>query len=209
MITSKSLHGINIVFLFRERAVEAPTNEIFARLFGGDDTRGVYFFDDPHIQTKMLSVPARKLEVFWEGRRLRIEDRAIREPDDSTLVRDAWEVIHKLFPNPGEIFEGMGVNMDVYFQFKDVIRLGDIFLRFNPMPLDFGDAIKDLGFQWTIQKKDASLEGYFVKVTAPLELAVHLNRHFLFRKLPTVDEFAKLVEESYRELDGTIGNLSL
>lgn len=209
MITSKSLHSINVVFLFREHAVEPPTNEAFTRLFTGDEARGIYFFEDPYIRTKMLSIPTRKLEVFWEGNRLRIEDRSAQEPQESGLFRDAWEVVQKLYPDAGEVFEGMGANMDVYFQFKDVIQLGDIFTRFNPVPLDFGDGVKDFGCQWTIQKKDASLEGYFVKITAPLELAVHLNRHFRFKKLPKMEEFAKLITGSYQGLDRTIGNLSL
>ncbi|MEK7465276.1 MAG: hypothetical protein AAB631_00700 [Patescibacteria group bacterium] len=200
---------MNIVFLFREGIITPPSNEALIGLFQGDASRGVHLLDDTAIGTKMLDVPSQNVQVFWEGRRLRIEDKKNQEPDESSLFKSAWDIFEKLFPEKKEALEGVGANFDLYYQFSDVIRLEEIFSRLHPTPKMLGDSLLDFGWQWTVGMGDGSLEGYFVKITAPLELAVHFNKHLRVRALPRMEEFATIMKGSYRNLDHTIGGLAL
>ena len=209
MIRSKSLHKANVAFLLDPR-VPVPENAVFTSLFRGVEAQGINFMDDPIIQTKVLSVPKAGLQVVWEGRRLRIEDNAALPPEDSRLPHRAREIFQKLFGEQKNALTGFGFNFDVYYQMRDVIRIDELFRRMAPAPSEFGTGLMDFGWQWTVQRKDGKrLDGYFVKVTAPLELVMHHNPHFNQGTLPTEAEFVSLFADAYRSLDAVVENFDL
>lgn len=161
-------------------------------LFSGEDAKGARFNDNSNVNLKILEVPAVGLSIILEGKRLRIEDRSLKNPEDSSLIEHATTIFQKLFPNNANILTGYGFNFDLYYQLRDVVRINDLFAQINPSPMPLGETLVNLGWQWTIARKDGrSFDGYFLKITAPLEVAVHHNLHQNDKKLPTTEELKK------------------
>lgn len=209
MITSKSLNQANMVFVVNAK-MAMPANTDFTSLFIGDVATGINFIDDPIANTKFLNIPKVGLTVVWDGKRLRIDDVSCKDPENSDFVADAIEIYNKLFSDKLVSLEGFGFNFDVYYQLKDVVRINELFLNISPRGLLFGSGLVDLGWQWTIAHKDGErLDGFFVKVTAPMELAVHHNAHFSKKSLPSGEEAKKLFSAIYRSMHEIVGGLSL
>ncbi|MBI5912987.1 hypothetical protein HY839_00935 [Candidatus Azambacteria bacterium] len=205
MLTSKSLFHSNLAILFPEQGFAAPDNGAFAALCGGKGAEGARFFDDPFARTKMLTLPALGLKAVLEGRRLRVEDESASEPDKSRLTVEASRIAHALFPNTA--LEGFGLNIDATCRFNNVIRIQNMFEHFfGAEPLGRAD-LRDFGFQFTIDRGAGNTDIYFIKITAPLEIALHVNRHFAERTLPAPDRLQQLFEDCYNEIDTIIAHL--
>lgn len=208
-IKNKSLYGVNIVFLLNESA-PAPENSEFTSLFSGDIAEGMNFFDNAGIRAKILDVPKLSLSVIFEGRRLRIEDRSQKEFSESVLIENAVKVYNHLFGDKPGALAGYGFNFDLVYQLKDVVRIHELFGQISPTGIAMGDGLMDLGWQWTISNKNGKkLEGYFVKVSAPMELSVHHNAHYNERILPKAEELKKQMEEDYEKVHMVIESLML
>ncbi len=206
---SKSLHQANIIFLFADSYGFIPDNREFNSLFGGKEAAGVNFMDDPAIRTKMLDIPGAGLQVIWEGTRLRIEDKNAHEPADSKLVAEALRIYRALVPANAPL-RGFGFNFDVFFQFDSVIRLQDMLGRLASPVVDFGNNLMDFGWQWTVSSNDAKrLTRYFVKITAPLELAMHVNYHYAADALPPEKEIAARHGAGYAGIDPVVNGFNL
>lgn len=209
MIKSKSLYAANIVFLFKESSTP-PENAEFTNLFSGEVAKGINFMDNPAMMAKLMDVPKLGLSVVWEGKRLRVEDRQSKEPEESLLVNRSHEIFGKLYKNRANELAGFGFNFDMFFQLKDVIRINELFTQIHPASMETGDSLLDLGWQWTLSYKGGDhLEGYFVKITAPLEIAVHHNSHHKANVLPSEKELQKLFSAAYGKITRTIEGLSL
>ncbi len=183
MITAKSLHKADIVTLLPEAGFQEPPNEVFAALYSGDRARGVRFLHDPIIKSKMLVLPEQKLRVVLEGRRLQVADEQGVEPDKSSIPGEIVRIQEALFGKAS--LAGYGFNFDCYFRFNNVLALKERFTRLfgNAVPLEGAD-LSALGIQFTLDRGGV-LDTWFFKITAPLEIAVHVNRHFPYHALPT------------------------
>lgn len=206
MITSKSLFTSNIVFVFDEKNFYAPDNSVFASLYGGEKSEGAKFLDDPIIKTKVLTLPKLGLKIIFDGKRLRIDEQKGEEPQKSILVKEVFEIKRKLF---GEHpLSGFGFNFDIYYRFNNVIPINDIFSGMFRDSVAGAGNLLDFGFQFTLSKNKKEIsDTWFIKITAPLEMAVHLNRHFNAKKLPAQEELQKLFETCYNETDELIQKL--
>lgn len=199
-IKNTSVYGTNIIFLLNEH-INYPENNAFLTLFSGDKSKGMNFSDNSNVSLKVLEVPAMGISVVLEGRRLRIEDRLLKSPEESDLPEVARQIFTKLFVGQESSLLGYGFNFDIIYQLKEVVRINDIFSQINPNSLDNGDSLLNLGWQWTLSRKDGKgFDGYFLKITAPLEIAVHHNSHYNEKILPTKDELNKGFVKSFSEI---------
>lgn len=205
MMTSKSLFHANVAFVFPDKEFAAPDNGAFVAIYRGKDAEGARFFDDPFARTKMLALPSLQLKAVLEGRRLRIEDESANEPDKSRLTAEASRIAGALFPNTA--IEGFGINIDATCRFNNVIRIQNMFEHFfGAEPLARAD-LRDFGFQFTIDRGKGNIDIYFLKVTAPLEIALHVNRHFAETAIPTPERLQLLFEDCYNEIDTIVTHL--
>lgn len=210
MIKSHSLHKSNIVFVFKEHNVAPPENHEIAGLYVGDAAKASQLVDDPLMRMKILDVPARGLQIAWEARRLRIEDMRAVEPEESTLVEDAF-MIYETLVAPRKIFlDSYGFNFEVYYQTADVIRINDHYNEISGTFLEVGAGLMDFGWQWTVAKKNGkALDGYFLKVTAPLEFTMHHNAHVSARELPSKKDLEAAFRTAYKTTASVAANLKL
>ncbi len=208
MINSKSLHKSNVVLVFRDRNLPPPENDEMAALYSGDLGRGVQLVDDPLVRTKVLDVPVLKLQIAWEGNRLRAEDLRALEPEDSLLMEEMTKAYDKLREKRTMEIEAFGFNFDVFYQTADIIRIGDIWNEISKMPLAIGESLLDLGYQWTsAEKSGRRTDAYFTKVTAPLEFVIHHNAHYNARALPPLKELKDLFKKAYEATHAAADNL--
>lgn len=195
---NSSLYKANLIVVLAGKDTVPPENPIFASVVTGPEAAGISLIDDPVMRIKHLSVPKLNLQIVWEGERLRIEDEQALEPKESLLVKKMSQAVKSLFPNHNPKIAGFGFNFELYYQFPDVIRMQDYFNSISSNTMSMGDGLKDFGWQWTmVSKNNKQLDGYFLKITAPLELAVHHNAHFVASELPGEKELQKIFEEAY------------
>ncbi len=195
---NSSLYKANLILVLSGRDAIPPENPVFASAVTGPSAAGISLIDDPVMRIKHLSVPKLNLQIVWEGERLRIEDEQALEPKDSLLVKQMSQTVKNLFPSHNPKIAGFGFNFELYYQFPDVIRMQDYFQEISTNFMAVGDALKDFGWQWTVVSKNSKrLDGYFLKITSPLELAVHHNAHFVASELPGEKELQKIFEEAY------------
>ncbi len=193
-----SLHKVNLITVFLGKDAIPPENPIFASAVTGPESAGISLIDDPVMRIKHLSVPKLNMQIVWEGERLRIEDEQGLEPKESLLAKKMSQTVKNLFPSHNPKIAGFGFNFELYYQFSDVIRMNEAFQAVSSRSLDMGDGLKDFGWQWTMVSKDSKrLDGYFLKITSPLELAVHHNAHFVASELPGEKELQKIFESAY------------
>jgi hypothetical protein len=210
MIKSHSLHKSNIVFVFKEHVVSPPENHEIVGLYTGAAAKGAQLVDDPMMRMKILDVPARGLQVAWEARRVRVEDMRAVEPDASTLAEDAV-MVYETLCSPRKIsLDSFGFNFEVYYQTADVIRINDHYNEIAGIFLDLGAGLMDFGWQWTVAEKNGKeLNGYFLKVTAPLEFTMHHNTHIAARELPSKKDLQVMFENAYEATNRTAAMLKL
>lgn len=207
MITAKSLFHSNIVFLFEEGKFQAPENEEFMRLYSGEASKGARFFEDPVLNAKVLILPQIKLKITLENRRLRIDDDSQNEPKNSRLIKDAFEIYQKLFPQPAQqqALESFGFNFDIHFRFNNVLDSRYMFEQVFGKEILKKFDLKDFGFQFTLDKSEKNFADlWFLKITAPLELAIHINRHFPLKTLPPLEQLFEMFENCYNETNEII-----
>lgn len=205
-ITSKSLYNSNIVFVFEEGNILLPDNSILTSLYRGKEAAGARFVDHLTLNTKILDLPELKIKIVTEPSRLRIEDLSQENPDNSKLIQEANNVYQKLFSQSSLI--GFGFNFDLYYRFDNLIQVQELFKNLvNQKILNEAD-LRDLGIQFTLDKDGGKKqEIYFVKITAPFEIAVHANHHFRLKKLPGQNEIERLFKKCYANIDPVIENL--
>ena len=203
MITSKSIQHSNITCVFNEQQFVTPDNMAFQLLFTGEIAKGMRFLDDPVIGAKVLTLPQLKIKVVLEGRRLRIEDESQEEPAVTQLIAHASTIINGLFPHT--LLDAFGFNFDVYYRFNNVIPMKHIFENtFGKQVLKKTD-LRDFGMQFSLDTgKLGIVDTYFLKVTAPLELVVHMNRHFPAKKIAPEKELKTMMATCYNEIDEII-----
>ena len=205
-ITYKSLHHVNIVFIFDEKKFVMPENSAILSVYPSPANGGANFADDVTIRTKVLDLPRLKLQISVEPNRLRIDDNSEGELKDSMLLKDSTMICEKLFPNAS--LTGFGFNFDLYYQFENVLMIKEFFSRFIEAKILEGTNLLDLGVQFTLEKEGGlRRDTYFLKVTAPLELAVHVNSHFFTPQILDQTATKELLEKCYEEVDGVIENV--
>ncbi len=207
-ITSRSLHHANIVFVFDESRFLPPENHLLTSFYRGEAAIGSRFVDDPIMRTKILDLPKIKLQVTVEPGRLKVDDGSQEEPDKSSLIEEAEKIYRQFFQQ--NKLTGFGFNFDVYYQTDRVVRLEDLFDSFAGKEALRKRQLLHLGWQFTLEKDGGDRrETYFVKITAPMEVAVHANYHFSlnppsYLKLPELPEMKKNFRDCYRETDELI-----
>ncbi|MBI5400870.1 MAG: hypothetical protein HZB12_02040 [Candidatus Yonathbacteria bacterium] len=198
MITSKSLHHANIALIFDEKSFALPESADLMALYRGEEAKGARLVDDPVIRAKVLTLPAIQTRFTVEYPRVRIDDESGAELAQSKLAhhaRHAYDAIFVKHP-----LTAWGINMDIYFRTQKLILLKDIFSSyFSEQALEGADLL-DTGIQFTIRRKKV-VEVWFIKVTAPLELAVHVNRHFKDVDFPDEKGLHDALEKCYNETD--------
>jgi hypothetical protein len=211
-ITSKSIHHSNIVYVFDESRFSPPENHLLTSFYRGDAGAGSRFIDDPALRTKVLDLPKLKLQISVEPGRLRVDDTSQAEPGQSFLIQQADKLYRELFSRNRLI--GFGFNFDIYYQTDRVIRQGDIFANFAGKAVTERSELLDLGVQFTLEKEGGQRrETYFVKITAPMEVAVHANYHFPIMKMsgalgmPESEDVEASFEDYYRKTDDLIREL--
>lgn len=205
MITSKSLHHSNITLLFDRTTIQVPDNALLSSLYNQEKSKGAQFVDDPLIHSKLLTLPAINLRVIWENGRLRIEDESQNEPEKSTLAKETTYIYEKLFGKQKLL--GYGFNYDIFYRYNNVIGMERIFTHFFGKEILEHADLRDIGVQFTLEKKNKNItEVWFLKITAPLEVAVHINRHFAENELPKQDKLHILFENCYTEADNVMKN---
>ena len=204
-IIAKQLERSNVVFAFREGAIQPPEPSRIFSLYGGDASKGSLFSDNPAMSTRVFEFPALGLMWIFEGSRVRVEDKRFRSPQDSKLPQEMLRVLKALYPNVAPIAQGF--NYDILYRMDIVIPVADImgsFLRKEAV-----ENIADFGWQYTLTKeKGKRAETYFFKVVSPIEFSVHANYHF--NNIGTVEErdLQKSFEHSYREVDKALDHIA-
>lgn len=203
-VTSKSLHHSNVVIVFSDTGFRSPEIGELASLYSGEDARGARFIEDPVLQTKLLALPKLNIKITIEGMRLRVDDDLGNDPKEARIIRDLLMTKKKLFSDTK--VTGFGFNYDVYYKFNNIIPIRDIFENFFNKEVLGGKELRDIGVQFTVESGGGKIvDTWFFKIVSPLELAVHLNRHFSQSTIPTEKEIARLFENCYnREIDEVI-----
>lgn len=196
MITSKSLHHSNIALLFHEKSFALPESADLMALYRGEEAKGARLVDDPVLRAKVLTLPALKTRITVEYPRVRIDDESGVELEKSRLAKDArntYDALFSRFP-----LAAWGINMDIYFRTQNMIQLRELFLPYFEEEALVGADLLDTGIQFTVRKKKY-VEVWFLKVTAPLEVAVHVNRHFTGVDFPDQKGLEDALEKCYNE----------
>jgi hypothetical protein len=202
----KSLHQSNVVFVFDQVGFISPENSKFAGIYEGEAGTGARFVDDPVIQSKFLSVPKKQLTVSLEGLRLRIDDESKLNPDSSTLVEESVKIYSKLFDTAK--LSAYGFNFDFFYRFPELIPSEYLFKTFVSEDVLKKSKLSDLGIQFVLDKDGGrAKEVYFIKITSPLELAVHYNYHAMAKELPKKERLQELFEKAYEAADELVNNL--
>lgn len=205
---SHSLYKANLITVLLGKDAVPPENSVFTSVVAGKEAAGASFIDDPVMRVKHLAVPNLKMQIVWEGERLRLEDEDALEPKKSFLVKKMHESVKKLFPSRQPKIAGFGFNFELYYQFPDVIKTNDFFANVSSQNIGMGGALKDFGWQWTTVSWDSKrLDGYFLKVVSPLELAVHHNAHFVAEELPPEKKLQEIFESAYLSTHKTVESL--
>jgi len=195
-ITSKSLHHSNVVIVFDETRFEPPDNKDFSSLYGGEDARGLRFLEDPILQTKILALPEAKLKVTLEGFRLRVDDDSDNEPKNSRIIKDVISIKERLFQKIP--IAGFGFNYDILYRFNNVMPIQEMFGKFFSGKILESRELRHMGIQFTLESKKGEIaDTWFFKIVSPLELAVHLNRHFRRKELPGEKNLVALFGDCY------------
>lgn len=205
---SKSLFQSNAVIIFDDPRYQPPDSSLILSWFTSAEATGARVLDDPYIHTKVITLPVLKIKVVLEPNRLLIYDES---QDEHTFDRAAKELL-RLY----EIgFKGLrlgavGFNFDVYYHFANVVRINDVFAEiFGKITEQTNDLI-DMGWQFSLDADGGKRrETYFFKVTAPLDIATHVNHHLPLNKLPTEKEFLSSCKKSYDRADELVNNLNL
>jgi len=175
-IVSKSVHHSNIVFVFDGSRFVVPENHEFTSFYRGEEAAGARFIDDPVLRTKVLDLPKKKIQITVEPQRLKVDDNSQEDPERSVLIAEAEKVYRQFFLSCKLI--GYGFNYDIYYQTDGVIRTSDLLEKFVGKEALWKSDLLDIGVQFTLAKDDGKRETYFVKITSPMEVAIHVNYHF-------------------------------
>lgn len=198
MITSKSLHHANIALIFNERTFSLPESSDFMALYQGKEAKGARLVDDAVLRAKVLTLPAIQTRLTLEGSRLRIDDESGSELEKSRLTKDAHHAYVSLFKRYP--LSAWGINMDIYFRTQNLVQIQSLFSAyFGDEALEGADLL-DTGIQFTLRRKKY-VEVWFLKVTGPLEVAVHVNRHFTGVEFPNEKGLQDALEKCYNETD--------
>lgn len=197
-IVQKSYHHGNVTVIFNPDRFAMPENADLGAIHRGEEAKGARLTDDAVLGAKVLILPAIGLRVTLEKNRIRFDDETSVPPENSRLPHDVPKIIATLFPNTP--IDSWGFNYDIFFKTRNVIFIQNIFKSyFGDKALD-GATLMDAGIQFTLGKKKHQ-EVWFIKVTAPLEIAAHVNYHFANKALPTAEELKKMFAECYNKTD--------
>ncbi|MFH0779436.1 MAG: hypothetical protein V1928_01090 [Parcubacteria group bacterium] len=183
IITAKSLYHSNFVVIFNGNKFLMPENSRVVGIYQGDQAAGARFVDNVFANRKTLDLPKLNLQIAVEQARLRVEDNSQKDPADSILINEFSRIYNSLFDQPSIV--GFGFNFDIYYRFPDVIQIKSLFSNFIEEKVLESAELLDLGVQFTLEKDGGrKKEQYMIKVTAPLEIAMHVNHHFVSKELP-------------------------
>lgn len=205
MITSKSLHHSNVVLAFDERTFPSPENAVITSAYTGEEGRGARFLDDPLIHAKVLTLPNIGIKLTLEGIRARIDDESKAEPNVSRLAQETARIYQSIF-NKGKL-TAYGFNYEMYYRFNNLIPLEYIFSGYFSKDALSGATLKDVGIQFTLNRKHVD-EIWYIKVTAPLEVAAHINVHIPASELPGESELKRMFEKQYADFDLIMGKFN-
>lgn len=205
MITSKSLHHSNVALLFHEKSFALPESADLMALYRGEEAKGARLVDDPVLRAKVLTLPAIKTRFTVEHPRVRIDDESGEEIEKSRLAKEARHAYDTLFSRYP--LSAWGINMDIYFRTQNLIQIRELFLPYFGGEALEGADLLDTGIQFTIKRKKV-IEVWFIKVTGPLEVAVHVNRHFTEVPFPDEKGLQDALEKCYNETDKMMEHFS-
>lgn len=183
-----------------------PENADLMALYRGEEARGARLVDDPVLPAKVLSLPSTNTRLTLEKSRLRIDDELGAPLEKSRLAKDARRAYDALFSKCP--ISAWGVNLDIYFQTRNLVPLDELFSPFFGDKALSGADLLDVGIQFTIKKGNYS-EVWFLKVTGPLEIAVHVNRHFDGTSLPDEKVMHEVLLKCYNEADDMMSHFAL
>lgn len=204
----KSLYQANVVFAFDPTGFTTPDNAAFTSLYDGEAGSGARFVDDPVIESKFLSLPKLQLRIALERTRLRVDDDSKLPPDETRLLKEAAHVYSRLFQSSK--LAAFGFNFDFFYRFSKIIPERQLFAGFFNEDVLKKATLKNLGVQFAIEKENGKLqETFFMKITAPMELAVHYNVHRVAGELPKVARFEDIYRQAYEAADAIVEQLKL
>ena len=194
----------NCVVVFGEKFF-LPEPNSFISLFDSNEMKGTNFADDPVMRIKVFDLPNKKFKYIFENNRLRIEEYAFREPNESKCAEEIHRIISNIYKNIKPL--AYGFNYDLIYRFDSVLPQREIMANFINNSMH--DSIKDFGFQYTVSKeKGKNLETYFFKSVSPIEFRVHANFHFNNTEILTGNDLQAQFEKCYTLIDEAIHNLS-
>lgn len=197
-IVQKSLHHGNITVIFKPERFVMPENADLGGVYRGAEAQGARLTDDAVLGAKVLTLPAIGHKLTLERNRVRFDDETGAEPDKTRLHDDTRKIFDALFSQTS--IDSWGFNYDIYFRTRDVIFIQNIFKSyFGEKALD-GATLMDTGIQFTLDRRKYQ-EVWFLKITAPLEIAAHVNFHFSNKELPTAEVLKKMFIECYNKTD--------
>ncbi|TSC90961.1 MAG: hypothetical protein CEN90_688 [Parcubacteria group bacterium Licking1014_17] len=207
MITGKSLHNSNTVFVMQQGSFVVPENGEFSIIYTGAEAEGMHFIDDPAMQVKLLTVPKLGVTVTLDGGKLKIDDIKKRDFGENNIVKESIRAFNSLFPDKDIV--GFGFNMDIYYRFDNAIPIELLTDNFVDKKLPGSREITDFGFQFSARnEKSGRFERYFFKIAAPLELIAHVNHHYTERSVPKEERLKELFAACYNETDEVIEALN-
>ena len=202
---SKSLHHSNIVFLVPPDQLKAVDPQQVFNLFPVEVLRGSTFVDDPVMHLKVFGFPANQITVVIEENRLRLEDDSGKNPEETKKGLEAYRILKTLFPNIKP--QSWGFNYDIMYRADQVIPQREILKNF--VADQDMENVRDFGWQFTLKDpKQNRQRTYFFKVVSPLEVALHMNDHFLDVPFGSADDLQSLYESSFKQADQILNQLT-
>ncbi|MEN9913171.1 MAG: hypothetical protein RLY66_579 [Candidatus Parcubacteria bacterium] len=203
-ITAKHIQRSNIVVTFADGALRLPEAAQMFALYTGEAAKGSVFSDTPSMATRVFEFPVPGLQWIFEPDRIRIEDKSIRSPKESSLAQELHRVISALYPDRKPA--AYGFNYDMIYRMDVVIPTQEIMKSFvKPV---FLEEVASFGWQYTLTKdKGKRTQTYFFKAVSPIEYSVHANFHYNDPTLPKSADLQTAFERAYADADESLTHM--
>ena len=205
---SKSLFQSNAAVIYDDRRFLHPENPMLTGLYSEQDSKGSRLLDDPYIKTKVLTLPAIAKKIVFETDRVVVYDQTQNEEQFASATRELQRLNEILYK--GYKISALGFNFDFYYRFANVVRINDVFAEIFGVKTARENDLLDMGWQFSLDGMGGKCrETYFIKVTAPLDIAVHINCHFPLEKMLPEKELLDYCKYSYERSDQIIKSMSV